>query len=145
MSVATKELVDSQRAGATQDKRRKGSEIEQADFIAGGPELRSRRRDRAKLDGAEAERKMDGDRRDQQNRPERHADDGKPCACQHGKPSDEFNNNRRPRHCIRGRNAERVKGSGEVVRAVHHFRVPVSDEAIAHDQPQGEGRPAPTL
>jgi hypothetical protein len=37
---------------------------------------------------------MDGDCRDQQNRPERHADDGKPGAHQHCEAANEFDNNR---------------------------------------------------
>lgn len=76
MAVSLQELVECKRAGAAENECGQSSEVEQIYFIARRPELRSCRRDRAKFDRAEAVRKMNGDRRDQQSRPERHADDG---------------------------------------------------------------------
>jgi hypothetical protein len=38
-----------------------------------------------------------------------------------------------------------MKRRGEVVRAVHDLGIAVSDEAIAHDQPQRNGRPGADL
>ena len=134
-------LIERPRSRPAEHDRRERGQVEKVDLVAGRTELRPGGRHLAKLDRTKAVGQVHGNRRHQQDRRQRHADEGNPGADEDGKSTNELAGNRQPRHRVRPGNSERAKGRGESVRSVHDLRIAVRDKTVTDDQSQRQNGP----